>query len=62
MDPHLNRNDGQIRLGNLLDAAGLRQSDLPTLPPIVSVLEQHIGPVYVPLLLISEGRRTPWTQ
>jgi hypothetical protein len=32
MDPHLKKNDGRIRLGELLDAAGLRQSDLPMLP------------------------------
>ena len=32
MDPYLNRNDGQLCLGDVLDAGGLRQKDLPTLP------------------------------
>jgi hypothetical protein len=32
MDPHLERNNGQIHLGELLNAAGLCESELPTLP------------------------------
>jgi hypothetical protein len=32
MDPYLNRNDGRLCLGDVLDAGGLRQQDLPTLP------------------------------
>ena len=32
MDPYLDRNDGRLRLGDVLDAGGLRQQDLPTLP------------------------------
>jgi hypothetical protein len=32
MDPYLDRNDGRLRLGDVLDVGGLRQQDLPTLP------------------------------
>ena len=32
MDPYLDKNDGQLCLGNVLDAGGIRQQDLPMLP------------------------------
>jgi hypothetical protein len=32
MDPYLDRNDGRLCLGDVLDAGGIRQQDLPTLP------------------------------
>ena len=32
MDPYLGRNDGRLHLGDVLDAGGLRQQDLSTLP------------------------------
>jgi hypothetical protein len=32
MDPYLDRNDGRLRLGDVLDAGGIRQQDLPTIP------------------------------
>ena len=32
MDPYLDRNDGRLHLGDVLDAGGIRQQDLPTLP------------------------------
>jgi hypothetical protein len=32
MDPYLDRNDGRLRLGDVLDTGGIRQQDLPMLP------------------------------
>jgi hypothetical protein len=32
MDPYLDRHDGRLHLGDVLDAGGIRQQDLPTLP------------------------------
>ena len=32
MDPYLDRNDGRLCLGDVLDAGGIPQQDLPTLP------------------------------